>query len=449
MRRILCVALSAAWVATGEAWAAPAAEVSCVGGVTYDDGSFESGYRIPFAADARFVQRFTPSAYPATLTHACACWANTDAAGMAFNFVFYRDDGLGGQPGTLVGTLPGTVLAGSFGQQMYKDVDCTDTKITIDQGSIWVGTEWNAASNFHFFICADTSPSTPQATALKSDNAGLNWTPVEFIDPAFRALGIRAVIGAPVGTKGGCKAGENIVCLGNGRFRVEVDWRNQFNGAVGRGLARPQSDVTAFFAFDNKDNIELILKVLDFGGVFKVFYGELTDLDFTLRITDGLTGNVRVYSNTPGDCGGIDQNAFSGSKLLDEANGRLLTAERKDFPANSASGSCRGDQKTLCLLNHRFAVTVAWMNQFNGASGPGNPHALSDLTGAFSFTDASNLELLFKMIDFGDRVAVFYGTLSNLQYTAIVTDTLTGQFKTYANPPGNFCGGLDNNAFPP
>jgi hypothetical protein len=448
MRRILCVGLLlAATVATGKARAA--AEASCVGGVIYDDGSYENAYRIPFAADARFVQRFTPSVYPATLTHACVCWANTSAAGMAFNFIFYRDDGPGGQPGSLVGTLPGTVLASSLGQEIYKDVDCTDTKITIDHGSIWVGAEWNAATNFRFYICADTSPSTPQAAALKSDNAGLNWAPVQFIDPAFSALGVRAVIGPPVGTKGGCSAGENIVCLGNGRFRVEVDWRNQYNGAVGRGLARPQSDVTAFFAFDDKDNIELILKVLDFGGVFKVFYGELTNLDFTLRITDGLTGNVRVYSNTAGNCGGIDQNAFPGTKLLAAANGLDVIAAGESFSANSASGSCRGDQDTLCLLNQRFAVTVTWMNQYNGTSGKASAQALSDLTGAFSFTDASNFELLFKMLNFGDRVAVFYGTLSDLQYMATVTDTLTGQVKTYVNPPGHYCGGLDNNAFPP
>ena len=30
-----------------------------------------------------------------------------------------------------------------------------------------------------------------------------------------------------------------------------------------------------------------------------------------------------------------------------------------------------------------------------------------------------------------------------------VTDTTTGAVKTYQNPAGRYCGGLDNSAFPP
>jgi hypothetical protein len=101
------------------------------------------------------------------------------------------------------------------------------------------------------------------------------------------------------------------------------------------------------------------------------------------------------------------------------------------------------------LLDGRFSIAMTWMNQYNGTSGVGSALSLSDETGAFSFTSPSDLEVLFKMLDFGDRVAVFYGTLSDLGYTATVTDTLSGQVKTYVNPPSTYCGGLDNTAFPP
>ena len=127
--------------------------------------------------------------------------------------------------------------------------------------------------------------------------------------------------------------------------------------------------------------------------------------------------------------------------------------------ANSASfagggavqrrGACAPSSNTLCLLDRRFAVTVSWLNQFNGASGQGNPRGLSDQSGLFAFTDPTVIELVLKMVDFGDRTALFYGALSDYQYDLSVTDTVGGTTKTYHNPAGTYCGGLDNHAFPP
>ena len=54
------------------------------------------------------------------------------------------------------------------------------------------------------------------------------------------------------------------------------------------------------------------------------------------------------------------------------------------------------------------------------------PQRLTDFTGAFAFTDPRNLEILVKTLDFGDRVLVIYGALSNLEYTLRITDTTTG-----------------------
>jgi hypothetical protein len=51
------------------------------------------------------------------------------------------------------------------------------------------------------------------------------------------------------------------------------------------------------------------------------------------------------------------------------------------------------------------------------------------------------------VVDYGDRIDFFYGALSNLEYTITVTDTATGAVKTYRNPAGTYCGGLDDHAF--
>ncbi len=244
-----------------------------------------------------------------------------------------------------------------------------------------------------------------------------------------------------VSAGGPCKAGANTLCLLQKRFRVELAWQNQFDGSSGPGKALPQSDVSGFFSFGDPQNIELLVKMLDFGGTIKLFYGELTNLRFTLTVTDTRTGESKTYRNTSGDCGAIDQDAFASA--LPQAPGLAISPAR----AGGAANSCRTAGNRLCLLGGRYEVAVEWRNPGNGTAGAGGAVGLSPLTGAFYFTERSNLELLTKMIDFGDRVAFFYGTLSDLEYTITVTERATGAQHTYHNPPGNFCGGLDDPAF--
>jgi hypothetical protein len=45
------------------------------------------------------------------------------------------------------------------------------------------------------------------------------------------------------------------------------------------------------------------------------------------------------------------------------------------------------------------------------------------------------------------RFWFFYGSLSNVQYTITVTDTVTGAVKTYQNPSGNLASVADTSAF--
>ena len=242
-----------------------------------------------------------------------------------------------------------------------------------------------------------------------------------------------------------CRPGADTLCLLGKRFQVQLTWENQYDGSHGVGKAIPRTDLAGFFTFGDPGNVELMIKVLDFGDVVKVFYGELTDLHFTLTVSDTKTGNVNTYSNTAGNCGAIDQTAFASSTGASSTSGTRL--DRALFPAAAASGSCRPGPNTLCLGSGRFALSVDWANPGNGTSGAGGAVPLSALTGAFYFTDASNLELLAKVLDFGDRIAFFYGTLSDLEYTLAVRDTVGGTVKTYHNAAGNFCGGLDNHAF--
>jgi hypothetical protein len=270
------------------------------------------------------------------------------------------------------------------------------------------------------------------------------------------------------GAGGGvCRPDKFTLCLMGKRFRVQVSWTNQFDGSSGGGLAIPSTDSTGFFYFTDPSNYELIVKILNFAPVIKVFYGELTNLHFTITITDTATGTVKTYQNTAGDCGAIDQDAFTAAAAAPAASAASVSVgdpgshvagigsaagEAGSAPAPTAllgRGTCAPSSSTLCLLNRRFAVQVSWMNQFNGASGTGSRRSLSDQSGLFSFTDPTDVELVMKMVDFGNRTAFFYGALSNFEYDITVHDTIGGTTKTYHNPAGTFCGGLDNTAFPP
>jgi hypothetical protein len=200
------------------------------------------------------------------------------------------------------------------------------------------------------------------------------------------------------------------------------------------------SDVAGYLYFTDRNNYELIFKILDFGSAIKVFYGQLTNLHFTISVKDKRTGAVKAYTNTPGDCGGLDQNGFTTGSVV--ANVARMRSRRG---RSGTPGTCRPDADSMCLLDNRFALEMTWRNQYDGSSGSGLPKKLTDLTGAFGFTDTANLEVLVKTLDFGDRILVLYGALSDLEYDLRVTDTVTGKTKTYANPAGRYCGGLDNN----
>lgn len=263
----------------------------------------------------------------------------------------------------------------------------------------------------------------------------------DWLDKA--GTGTRQLAGADPGSgppPGECVQDGDTLCIMGGRFAVEVEWFNQFNNTSGRGGAVPSTDLAGYFYFTDPANIELMFKILDFGNVVKVFYGQLTNLRFTMTIADTRTGQVKRYGNTAGECGAIDQNGFPKA-----TSAVLLDAARGDRAARP--GNCVASDTRLCLLD-RYAVEVVWTNQFNGQSGPGfaTPFA-GGLSGSFHYTDPSNVELLAKLLDFGDRKLFIWGALSDLAYRILVTDTDSGATKLYDNPPGRYCGGIDNNAF--
>jgi len=82
-----------------------------------------------------------------------------------------------------------------------------------------------------------------------------------------------------------------------------VSWRVPSQGTSGNGTAVNLTSDTGYFWFFSPNNIELAVKVLDGRGVkclFLVFGGQLTDVEYTLEITDTATGAVWTHHNPPG-----------------------------------------------------------------------------------------------------------------------------------------------------
>ncbi|MCP4661755.1 MAG: dimethyl sulfoxide reductase anchor subunit [bacterium] len=134
-----------------------------------------------------------------------------------------------------------------------------------------------------------------------------------------------------------------------------------------------------------------------------------------------------------------------------EGHERLVAAavDIGAFEYENVVAACTADATTLCLNQDRFGVQVAWRD-FQGHTGTGRAVPLTGDTGYFWFFDSANVELVVKVLDgraLNDHFWVFYGSLSNAEYTMTVTDTETGAVKSYTNPSGQFASVGDTTAF--
>ncbi len=250
----------------------------------------------------------------------------------------------------------------------------------------------------------------------------------------------------------GSTAEGSAVCLGGGRFRFEATWESQHDGRRGAGQMRRLTESTGVATFFNPDNVELVFKVLDgteANGNHWVFYGGMTDLGYTLTVTDTQTGEVKSYRNEPGStCGAGDTTAFGADGASSATAGGFgsigLFSARTATPwARSvrAGLGCPGD--ALCLAGGRFEATVEYTNPATGLVGSGRPLLGTDNTGYMTFFSPDNVELAIKVLDgraFNDSYWVFATGLTDVDYTITVKDTFGGKVKTYSSQDaGQFC----------
>lgn len=286
---------------------------------------------------------------------------------------------------------------------------------------------------------------------------------------------IRVIDSGPQVGGNGCEGGKgddgNLLCLDQGRFEVEVAWRDHHNGnRTGVGGANSfggYEGVTGSFWFFNPNSVDLIVKVLGTQeGDHWVFYGGLSDVYYEMTVTDTETGEVRSYENLEGSiCGLADTTAFlysGGNEGQSQAAGFDGSLHFPSAGVGAVSDAFRPGledeeeeedetSETLSLLDGRFDVTIDWINQHdNDTAGIGTAIPGTNQVGYFWFFNERNLEVVIKMVDgraVNDYWWVFWGGLSDVNYTIKVVDVVSGREWTRTNPPGSFCGGSDTTAF--
>jgi hypothetical protein len=285
-----------------------------------------------------------------------------------------------------------------------------------------------------------------------------------------------------------CAASPTVRCLSGQRFAVEVHWTD-FQGHTGQGQGVTLTPDTGYFWFFSENNVELVVKVLDarsFNNHFWVFFGALSNVEYTLKVTDTATGRTRTYQNPAGQFASVgDTAAFSGASAGGAVTHERVEAEGTPAPPGSLAaiqrfieaaevkaasrgslrnaavkspspGSvrnaaaftpCPGTPQVLSLSNCRFQLQVEWRAQ---GTGPGQAVQLTNDTGYFWFFSESNVELIVKVLDarsFNGHFWVFYGALSNVEYTLTLKDSVTGSIRIYHNPSGAFASVGDTAAF--
>jgi len=257
----------------------------------------------------------------------------------------------------------------------------------------------------------------------------------------------------------GCAAGSEVLCLQGGRFQARVTWKNPYTGETGTGKTLPLTGDTGAFWFFDPNNLELMLKVLDgrlVNGYFWVFYGSLSNVEYTLTLTDTVTGTAKMYHNAPFQFGSQeDVTAFkvAPSAALATQSAPLKELAAPPLPVDDGlfeAPNCPATPTAFCAQN-RFRVEVSFVDPRDGIAGQGRAVKLTADTGIFWFFSPSNLELMVKVLDGGGvngHFWVFYGALSDVDYTITVTDTATGAQKTYHNPLHHLASGADLDAFP-
>ncbi|MEO8379940.1 MAG: M57 family metalloprotease [Acidobacteriota bacterium] len=255
-----------------------------------------------------------------------------------------------------------------------------------------------------------------------------------------------------------------LVSMLNGRFFVQVRYINQFENPpregklLGRSLSSTALSDTAIFTFGDPLVVELMVRLSDarpFENKIHLYLGGLSDVEFSVVVTDSLTGIIKEYRKPPNQLvGAIDRTSFpGGTSLLDGGVDALMQRTAMLTVQPNAEVS------TIRLLNNRFQVRMRYKNQFTNPAGEGymNTRSIASSTttetAVFFFDEnVGSVEWMVRFSDarpFAERIDFFHGGLSDVEFTVEVTDTVKGITREYKKGPFSLLGQVDRSSFTP
>ncbi|MEM6793597.1 MAG: hypothetical protein AAF725_06415 [Acidobacteriota bacterium] len=205
-----------------------------------------------------------------------------------------------------------------FDKDTFWDIDLGTLEIVRSSASF---PEWNASD----VVVESGQPRTWLLTDFSGGERGLRLVAVDGSGPQISeaapaydfpfALGPRAIALRPDSPS--CSQDAETLCLRNGRFQARVEVRDFLEPVAWRpGFAtHERSDSAGQFFFYERENRELLLKVLDgcaYNESFWVFVAGTTNVEVRLEVTDLQTGALSTYSNALGEVfrPKLDTNAF-------------------------------------------------------------------------------------------------------------------------------------------
>ncbi|HVT05407.1 MAG TPA: PKD domain-containing protein [Thermoanaerobaculia bacterium] len=275
-----------------------------------------------------------------------------------------------------------------------------------------------------------------------------------------------------------CTSSSTAFCAQSGRFQISILARDQRTGKTDDGFVMFSSDVFGYFALPNltgnTTDPAFFIKVLDGRPVnnkWWVFFATLTDVELTVTVTDTATGAVKTYTKPAGGTSAtFDTSAFSDTLSVpvapvttsvtvplngagNEAVSRSLAAM---MGANAVpnAGQCFPSSTQFCSQASRFQVSIFARDQRTGKTDTGFVMFSSDLFGYFALPNltgnTTDPAFFVKVLDgrpVNNKWWVFFATLTDVELTLTVKDSVTGVVKTYTKPAGGTSATFDTSAF--
>jgi hypothetical protein len=193
-----------------------------------------------------------------------------------------------------------------FTREFYVDVFLKILDASVINGSWWVfaapltnleftltvlDTETGATESYH--SAAGTPTTFVDITSFPNEDGYAARAPVETEASVLR-LGAAA--------SASCTPGAQVLCLVGGRFEVVVSFDPpgpQGDTAASVSTVLETSHTGAFYLFDSL-NVDILVEVAQKPTHFEVSIGTLTDVEFTVTVTDTCNSTSAAFPNTQG-----------------------------------------------------------------------------------------------------------------------------------------------------